>query len=450
MVVQNGWHYALGKPLSGAMAGLDGVVGFGGRQGANWMRFRLARLGYLHWPTRGWNDIGGAPTYTRTGGRLTQTTSAMTLGPLGEQLPLESVATWGSLWTTPGAGNVSARWRVHGGQLKEEVTINQAAREWIATNRPPSFYGIPASESYFGLVFRLDWSDVPRVYRAGVLQDRAGDFSDDGGALELRDDLNRLLAYMPLDDVYVPRVSRNDPDARLPLRKRAWRDADGNDYLLVGVLASDIASLRAGALVFDPTVNEQVGASADDADEQGTAVDLTRTNIRAGKFGGSSYYGGARFTTVNVDQGATITSATFTVRGQDPYTTASACKSLVYMENADNPGTFTSAGGNISGRSRTSQSTAWNHQSIALDTDYSITVTSQCQAVVNRAGFAANNAMAVLWVDDASASNEWQQLFSYDNTTSKAPKLDIVTSAAAAAHPKQTVVLQAVRRAATH
>ena len=39
------WHFALGKPADKLT---DGWVGFGGRQGAHWFRFRLARVGYLH------------------------------------------------------------------------------------------------------------------------------------------------------------------------------------------------------------------------------------------------------------------------------------------------------------------------------------------------------------------------------------------------------------------
>jgi len=34
-VTQAGWHYALGIPGEGELAGLDGVVGFGGRKGQN-------------------------------------------------------------------------------------------------------------------------------------------------------------------------------------------------------------------------------------------------------------------------------------------------------------------------------------------------------------------------------------------------------------------------------
>jgi len=44
-VTVNSWHYAVGKPGDKTT---DGWVGFGGRQGTHWLKFRLARVGYLH------------------------------------------------------------------------------------------------------------------------------------------------------------------------------------------------------------------------------------------------------------------------------------------------------------------------------------------------------------------------------------------------------------------
>ena len=45
-ITENGWHYALGQDLANHGT-QDGWVGFGGRQGQNWFKFRLARVGYL-------------------------------------------------------------------------------------------------------------------------------------------------------------------------------------------------------------------------------------------------------------------------------------------------------------------------------------------------------------------------------------------------------------------
>ncbi len=425
IVTQNGWHYALGKPLDGALAGQDGVVGFGGRKGQNWLRFRLMRLGYLHWPTRAWQDVGGPPQYLRAGGRLAQQVNTATIGPNNEALPIESVANWAGLWSTPGGGDVSASWRVHGGGLKEEITVNQAAREWVTINRPPL---TPAADTYFGMIFRVDWSDIPRAYRAGVLQDAInGDFADDGESLELRDALDRLLALMPIDYAYVQsgRVRHS-----IPLRKRFWHDPDGNTYLLVGARVDQLAALPAGDLIFDPTINEQVGAGSDDGfsiDSGGRTPTITG-NVEIGENGGN-LISGFRATTVNIAQGTTIDSATITLTSADTYD-GPAMTVKVACEAADNAATITTEVDNLYSRLRTAYSTDWDINNLVLNIEYSQIITAQVQAVINRAGFTANNAIMVLVVNSTCPFYEWQVIWGYDNSAAKAAKLDIVYTAA--------------------
>lgn len=253
-IAASGWHYALGRDLADHGAE-DGWLGFGGRQGAHWLKFRLLRVGYLHWPTRSWDDIGGAPNYARA--NLSSSVEQLVVGPNGETVNVLSTATWNNLWTTPGGGALRAVWRVEGRQLKEELRINAAARSWIAANRPPT---TPASETWFGFVFRVDWSDIPRALRAGVLQNTGpgGDFSDYGNGIELQDAQQRVLALMPVDVAW----SVADDSATVGLRKRFWRDGDGNDYLLVGAKVTDLNSLPAGDVIFDPTTTIQPDATA--------------------------------------------------------------------------------------------------------------------------------------------------------------------------------------------
>jgi len=254
-VTQAGWHYALGKPGNKPT---DGWVGFGGREGQHWFKFRLLRVGYLHWPTRGWDDIGGAPNYDRA--NLSQQTGTLTLGPEGSEISInvESVAKWEHLWQTPGGGDLSAQWQANGDRLKEKIIVNQAAREWVRDNRPP---GTPIDETYFGFVFKLDWSNIPKVLRNGVLQDIDGDFADDEHSIELRDALDRLLAFLPVGTVKVPQIK---PVPGQPLRRRFWKDADGNHYLLIGVRCDVLAGMEPGDLIFDPTVDKTVNAGGDD------------------------------------------------------------------------------------------------------------------------------------------------------------------------------------------
>lgn len=252
-VVQNEWHYALGHPGDKPT---DGWVGFGGRQGAHWLQFRLLRAGYLHWPTRAWQDVGGTPTYDRA--NLNQETEALTIGPEGAKTihNVQSTATWTDLWTTPGGGSVSTSWRAEGRSLKEEITVNQAAREWIAANHPPE---TPLAETWFGFVFQLDLADIPQWVINGIPQDPDGDFVDDNGKIELRDALDRLLGFMPASFAYSEDYWDGEEDTQdtVKLRKRIWLDGDGNHYLLVGARADLLNSAHAGAIIFDPTFTTQ-------------------------------------------------------------------------------------------------------------------------------------------------------------------------------------------------
>ena len=117
------------------------------------------------------------------------------------------MATWNDLWKTPGGGADDISWRVDGRQLKEEIVVNQAAREWIRDNAPPS---TPTDETWFGFVFRLDVADIPRWIRAGVLQDIEGDFADDGQAIRLEDAQGRLLAFMPVSNAFSELYGEDD------------------------------------------------------------------------------------------------------------------------------------------------------------------------------------------------------------------------------------------------
>ena len=121
-IVANDWHYALGKDLVNH-GQEDGWVGFGGRHGHNWFKFRLLRTGYLHWPTRTWQDIGGPPNYNRS--NLSHTTNTVAIGPNADQIAAESVATQLRPRFRPPAADdevvrqavrpLSAGQRVHGG-----------------------------------------------------------------------------------------------------------------------------------------------------------------------------------------------------------------------------------------------------------------------------------------------------------------------------------------------
>ena len=314
VVTVGAWHYALGKPdsINGEENTDDGWVGFGGKKGQHYLKFRLSQVIYFHNPSKTIQDIGGAPTYNRANlSRVNDTKSMLDESTMN----VSSTATWNNIWTTPGGGELSISWRLGGDGLKEEITINQAGREWIAANRPPDS---TASETYFGFLFEIDISDVPRVFKNNVEQVWGNDIDDnETDNIELRNAANELLAFMPVGNIEVQGVDVSPPnrppieDFNRPLRKLFYRQG-GNDFLLVGIRVDRINSMISGDLVFDPTSGPTAIANNVDDGENNNGTWSVNGSIsnRIYNFeeGSSPEYGGFSWTLPNIPATATIDS----------------------------------------------------------------------------------------------------------------------------------------------
>lgn len=188
-----------------------------------------------------------------------------------------------------------------------------------------------------------------------------------------------------------------------------------------------------------PTLNLQVNASGNDGDADHVSTgqnSITRITMPLGSFNGNTHMGCARFLSVTIAQGTTITSATLTLKAQATYSTANTISCIAYGEAADNAAIYTATGTNINARARTTaNSGAKDIKSVTAETDYTWDVTTAVQEVINRAGWASGNAISILIRDNSSTSNEWQDFYTYDNTTTKAPKLDITYSSGGKAPP---------------
>ncbi|HKZ39897.1 MAG TPA: hypothetical protein VJ044_02995, partial [Candidatus Hodarchaeales archaeon] len=114
----------------------------------------------------------------------------------------------------------------------------------------------------------------------------------------------------------------------------------------------------------DTDIYEQIGASADDADEpdEGT-TDISDTSLILGwnASGSVNQHVGVRFQTVNVPQGADIYTASLTLREHDSLTSGDTAPTLtIYGEDVDDSSAFTATSKNIENRTRTSASTSWS------------------------------------------------------------------------------------------
>jgi len=177
------------------------------------------------------------------------------------------------------------------------------------------------------------------------------------------------------------------------------------------------------------TLNLQVNASGNDGDQNsnnGLLGTITRTELRFGN-DANPKIAGMRFLSVTVPQGTTLTSATLTVTWAATYSTSNTIQGNLYGENVDNSAIFTAANGNISGRTLTTAVVASGSiNNVTLDATKAWDVTTIVQEIVNRAGWVSGNALSILFKDNGSTGSEWQDVWSYDGSTTKAAKLDIV------------------------
>ena len=195
-----------------------------------------------------------------------------------------------------------------------------------------------------------------------------------------------------------------------------------------------------------PTLDLQIVASAEDCRVRWTGsaweLDAATTTqwVGVGGLPNTKVGGGIRFQNVTIPQGATVVTAylTFTCGGSDSSTVVN---SVIIGEDTDNAAAFSdlanyqSRRGTIVGGANdnniTSASVNWNSiPAWTLDTEYSSPeIKTIIQEIVNRSGWASGNALVLFWDDHAGnstqSSNTRRRAYSYDGSTTKAPKLHI-------------------------
>ena len=169
----------------------------------------------------------------------------------------------------------------------------------------------------------------------------------------------------------------------------------------------------------DPTLDLQVGASADDCDRYGSAIDLTATYFYV-DYSSTNQCDAARFTTVAIPQGATIDVAYAILRARATVTPTGGCD--IKGQDSDNTITFSTVA-DFDARPRTTASVSWSPSAWVTDIDYnSPSIVSVIQEIVNRAGWVSGNSLVLFFVGKQIQSIRG---FSYDSSATYAPKLHI-------------------------
>lgn len=111
-----------------------------------------------------------------------------------------------------------------------------------------------------------------------------------------------------------------------------------------------------------------------------------------------------RYRNITIAQGTSIYSAVFKFIVDAKGAGSGTARTLVYGINEDNTADF---GGDPLGRPKTSASTTYNITPPAIGERVDCTVTSQVQAIINRAGWVSGNALGFIINNNSSDANVW-------------------------------------------
>jgi len=180
------------------------------------------------------------------------------------------------------------------------------------------------------------------------------------------------------------------------------------------------------------TLNLQVGVGLDDAKEldNDTTFDNDSVIVRASSDTGASlrWNSGFRFTNVTIAQGDTIDAATMQVKPTSVF--ADDANTDIFANDVDNAANFSDEA-DVTSRTLTAASTSWVENTLGTDFVTTPSILSVIQEIVDRASWASGNALVTMIRGKADIQKSLT-LFSYDNSSADAPKLDIDFTAGAA------------------
>jgi len=178
-------------------------------------------------------------------------------------------------------------------------------------------------------------------------------------------------------------------------------------------------------IVIDPTVDPQVGASADDTVVWPGTCNYTGT---IGYLGNDGSYNsiGNRFT-VNVPQNSTVTTSYITLTAQAGASNDTVRLEIAY-EDTNDPGDFTSCSeASFNARTRSSSPITWDFTTDWVqDSEYnSPSLNNLLEALFAEAYWASGEHAVIFVEDDGSDTNALRYCYLYDGSTTKCALLHI-------------------------
>ncbi len=175
------------------------------------------------------------------------------------------------------------------------------------------------------------------------------------------------------------------------------------------------------------TITTQVSQGNDDAEERVSNgnMSLTSSDLELISDGGTNQLVGIRFQNINIPQGTTILSASIQFTTDE--TDSGGTSVTIRGHDTDNAGVFTTSNSDISNRTLTTASIAWNSipawNSVGQSGANQQTpdLTSIVQEIVNRGGWTSGNSLAFVINGSGERTAE-----SYNGSAGQAPVLTIM------------------------
>jgi len=393
----NGWHFAYQGFAATQNQSPIGTVGYGGRKGQNFLTLRPYRIGFLRWPTRTFQPIGGAPVFTTpTRVNNTKTFGIDDADPSVWTINAGFTSTVSNIWTL-GAGSVDWAIKTGGSWLKQDFILDQAARDFATAQ----FNNGPAIDNWFGIAYRVGFAGVPRGRLNGILRNlQNDDFTvGNGDSFSMEDAIGRKLGYFGPGEIHVP-----NRGGRIDIQKRFYFDGSAWWFFIGGRVNEINQNLMPGNLVIDPPIGEEdITQDSDDASQSGSGMNLSGAGNAIFTGGNGYYHSGWRFQSVPIGNGDTITSATLEPTRATAGVDFSGVTINLYGEDADNMGTFTTAANNLTGRGRTATPTALTGADWpSVGARGSWDVATPVADITTRGGWASNNALGFLAITTSS------------------------------------------------
>ena len=188
------------------------------------------------------------------------------------------------------------------------------------------------------------------------------------------------------------------------------------------------------------TINKQVSLDTDDGTEtDDTSIELTGTTIRCGMIGGTEAWDtGLRWQAVNIPNAESLTLATLSL-----YLTTDNGAVSANIRGIDEDNTVTwSSGNRPSQRTKTTATITANEANWGnwgVGNWVTIDVTSVIQEIIDRAGWSANNALALV-IENTGGGTNYMAVRAYDYAGNlHGAKLDITYTSPVGKNTRSTM-----------